>query len=55
MTARRLRIVSATIGLIGFTLVILMATTEGEPGALPLALVLTGAVGWSIGWRRRRR
>lgn len=42
------------IATIGAALVITMITTEGEPGALPLGLVLIGAVGYASGWMRQR-
>ena len=38
----------------GVALLIYMVTVEGEPGALPLALVVLGA-GWSWVTRSRRR
>jgi hypothetical protein len=39
----------------GLALVAMMVTTEGEPGALPLGLLLLGVLGWASGhWRGRR-
>ena len=46
--------VSAVIGAIGLALVVMMITTEGELGALPLGLVLIGAVGYVTGRMRER-
>lgn len=45
--------VPAGITVIGLALMVLMITTEGEPGALPLFLVVLGAV-W-LGVVRLRR
>ena len=46
--------VSAVIGAIGLALVVMMITTEGEMGALPLGLMLIGAVGYVTGRMRER-
>ena len=46
--------VSAAIGVIGLALVGMMITTVGEMGALPLGLVLTGAVGYVTGRLREK-
>ena len=46
--------VSAAIGVIGLALLVMMVTTEGEPGALPLGLTLIGAVGYITGRMRER-
>ena len=48
------RAVSLGIGVIGLALVVLMITTEGELGALPLGLILLGAIGYVTGWLRDR-
>lgn len=45
---------SAWIGAIGLALVVMMITTEGELGALPLGLLLVGAIGYASGWMRGR-
>lgn len=37
--------------ILGVALTGFMMYTEGEPGALPLALVLTGAIGTVAAWR----
>ena len=46
--------VFAAIGAIGLALVVMMITTEGEMGALPLGLVLLGAVGYVTGRLREK-
>ncbi|MES2858230.1 MAG: hypothetical protein V4704_03520 [Pseudomonadota bacterium] len=38
--------VSVAIAAAGLALLVMMITTEGEPGALPLALLLIGAIGY---------
>lgn len=52
MPPKAQRTASAVVGAIGLGLVAMMVTTEGEPGALPLALVLIGAVGYVTGLMR---
>lgn len=55
---KRLKIVKAlcvAIFLLGAALVAFMVYTESEPGALPLALVLVGAIGYCWAWVRARR
>ena len=49
MKPKAQKAISAVIGIIGLTLLVMMITTEGEPGALPLGLVLIGAVGYVTG------
>ena len=46
MTSKVQRTVSAWIAAIGLALVVMMITTEGELGALPLGLILLGAIGY---------
>ena len=46
--------VSAVLGAIGLALLVMMITTEGEPGALPLGLILIGAIGYITGRMRER-
>lgn len=46
---------SLAVLLIGAALVGFMVYTQGEPGALPLAMVLVGAGGAAVAWRRRRK
>ena len=46
--------VSTVIGAIGLALLVMMITTEGEMGALPLGLVLIGAVGYGTGRLREK-
>lgn len=47
-------LLSALLLGVGLLLLAFMVVTEDEPGALPLGLVLTGAV-WHVVARRRRR
>ena len=55
MTAKMQQRWSIGFGVVGLALVAMMVTTEGEPGALPLGLLLLGVVGWASGhWRGRR-
>jgi hypothetical protein len=54
MTPRTQRTVSAWIGAVGLALVGMMITMEGELGALPLGLILLGAVGYVTGRMRGR-
>ena len=54
MKARVQRNVSALIAAIGLVLAVMMITTEGEPGALPLGLILIGAVGYVTGRMREK-
>ncbi len=44
--------VSLAVGVIGLALLIMMITTEGEPGAIPLALLLISAIGYMTGRMR---
>ena len=39
---------SVVFGAVGLCLLVLMVTTEGEPGALPLGLLLISIVGYAI-------
>ena len=54
MKPKTQRAVSLGIGAIGLALVVMMITTEGELGALPLGLTLLGAIGYVTGWVRAR-
>ena len=54
MTPKAQRTVSAWIAAIGLALVVMMITTEGELGALPLGLILLGAIGYVTGRVRER-
>ena len=54
MTPKVQKTVSAVIGVIGLALLVMMITTEGEPGALPLGLILIGAIGYITGRMRER-
>ncbi len=46
--------ISTVVLVIGVALVAMMVVTEGEPGALPLALVLLGLVGVTVARVRSR-
>jgi hypothetical protein len=54
MTPKVQKTVSAAIGAIGLALLVMMITTEGEPGAIPLALLLVSAIGYVTGRMRQR-
>ena len=53
MTPKTRKTASLMVAALGVGLVAMMVSTEGEPGALPLGLVLLGAMGW-IGRGRQR-
>ena len=55
MTPKAQRFVSVGTGAIGLALLAMMIATEGEPGALPLALILFGAIGYASSRMRERR
>lgn len=46
--------IAAAITAIGVAGVLAMAHWEDEPGALPLAVLLGGALWWFVSWRRLR-
>lgn len=50
-----LRVVSFIVLVIGLGLLAMMVVVEGEPGALPLALVLLGSIGLAFTRRRKAR
>jgi lipoprotein signal peptidase len=54
MKPKAQKILSAVVGAIGLALLIMMIATEGEPGAIPLAMLLIGAVGHISGRLRER-
>jgi preprotein translocase subunit Sss1 len=55
MTPKAQRTVSKVIGAIGMALVVMMITTEGELGLLPLGLMLLGAIGYVTAVMREKR
>lgn len=55
MTPKTQKTVSLVVAALGVALLGMMVTTEGEPGALPLGLVLAGVVGYATAWLRGRR
>lgn len=50
-----LRVLSFLLLVVGLGLLAMMVVVEGEPGALPLALVLLGGVGLALTRRRKAR
>jgi hypothetical protein len=46
--------IAAAITCIGLAGALAMAYWESEPGALPLAVLLGGALWWFVSWRRLR-
>lgn len=55
MTPKTLKTASLALAALGLALLAMMVTTEGEPGALPLGLVLAGVAGYATAWLRGRR
>ena len=54
MTPKTLKTASLAVAALGLALLVMMVTTEGEPGALPLAMVLLGTMGYGAAkWRSR--
>ena len=53
ITVKTWRAVFGAVLLAGVLLVGFMVATEGELGALPLAIVLIGAIGCAAAWRKR--
>jgi len=47
MKARALKIISATVGIIGLALLAMMVVVESEPGLIPLLLILLGTIGYA--------
>ena len=54
MTPKVQKILAGVVGAIGLALLAMMVTTEGEPGAIPLALILIGAIVYGAGRIRER-
>jgi hypothetical protein len=54
MTPRTQKLLFLTTGAIGVGLTVMMITTEGEPGAFPLGLILLSAAGYANGWAKER-
>lgn len=55
MTPKIQKTISLVMTALGLALLVMMVTTEGEPGALPLGLVLAGVAGYATAWLRGRR
>jgi hypothetical protein len=54
MAPRTQKLVFLATGAIGAGLTVMMITTEGEPGAFPLGLILLSAAGYANAWARGR-
>lgn len=54
MQPKTQKTVSVVLGVLGLGLLVMMITVEGEPGAIPLALLLIAAVGYVTGRRREK-
>jgi drug/metabolite transporter (DMT)-like permease len=52
---RKLKVLSLAVLVVGVLLTGMMVATESEPGAIPLALVLLGAMGYAIAMLKGRR
>lgn len=48
------KLLSAAIGVVGLALLAMMVHVEGEPGLLPLALLLVGAIGYAAAHARAK-
>lgn len=55
MTPKTRKTASLAVAALSVALVAMMVTTEGEPGALPLGLVVAGVAGYAAAWLRGRR
>jgi lipoprotein signal peptidase len=53
-TLSTVKLVSGIVAIIGALLAAMMIYTESEPGALPLALILLGGIGYVIARRKLR-
>jgi uncharacterized membrane protein len=53
--SRKLKVLSLAILAVGVLLTGMMVRTESEPGAIPLALVLLGAIGYGVAMLQARR
>lgn len=49
------KLLSLIVGAIGLVLLAMMVIVEDEPGALPLALILVGGLGYGFARLRQRR
>lgn len=55
MTPKTQKTASLAVAALGLALLAMMVVTEGEPGALPLGLLLAGVAGYATAWLRGRR
>lgn len=49
------KLLPIVIGAVGLALMALKISEDSEPGAIPLAMVLSSAVWYFVAWRRSRR
>jgi hypothetical protein len=54
MAARTQKLLFLATGAIGLGLTAMMITTEGEPGAFPLGLIILSVAGYANGWAKER-
>ncbi|MEF2551958.1 hypothetical protein VQ042_11405 [Aurantimonas sp. A2-1-M11] len=54
MQPKTQKLVALGIGAVGLVLLVMMVVVESEPGAIPLALLLIGVVGYISGHMRER-
>jgi hypothetical protein len=55
MAPRTQKLLFLVTGAVGLSLTVMMITTGGEPGALPLGMILLSAAGYANGWAKGRR
>ena len=55
MSIRTQKMMWATLTGLGVGLLVFMVTVENEPGAIPLALIVIGAIGYVTARRREKR
>lgn len=54
MAPRTQKLLFLATGAIGVGLTVMMVTTEGEPGAFPLGVILLSVAGYANGWAKER-
>lgn len=54
MRPKTLKLGSVFVGAVGLILLVMMIAVESEPGAIPLALLVISAVGYTTGRMRGR-
>ena len=55
MNMRTQKMMWATLAGLGAGLLVFMVTVENEPGAIPLMLILVGAIGYVMAKKREKR